>query len=53
MKILVTGGTGFLGSRLIPQLVKDGHQVFALARSAFSDGKLRALARIFHSWVDF
>jgi cyclohexyl-isocyanide hydratase len=43
MHILVTGGTGFLGGRLIPQLTRDSHQVFALTRSSASHAKLRAL----------
>ena len=43
MHILVTGGTGFLGGRLIAQLARDGHQVFALTRSSASHAKLRAL----------
>ena len=32
MKILVTGSTGFIGSHLIEQLVKEGHEVRALVR---------------------
>ena len=43
MQILVTGGTGFLGGHLIPQLARDGHQMFALTRSSASHAKLRAL----------
>lgn len=43
MRILVTGGTGLLGSRLIPKLVENGDQVFAFARSASSHAKLLAL----------
>lgn len=42
MKILVTGGTGLLGGRLIPQLVKGGHEVFAAARSASAHAGLKA-----------
>ncbi len=43
MKILVTGGTGFLGAHLIRELVPHGHAVFALTRSAASHGKLHAM----------
>lgn len=32
MRILVTGATGFVGSRLIPRLAAEGHELLALAR---------------------
>jgi nucleoside-diphosphate-sugar epimerase len=43
MRVFVTGGSGFLGARMIPRLVSDGHEVFALVRSASSDEKLRTM----------
>jgi uncharacterized protein YbjT (DUF2867 family) len=39
--VFVTGGTGYIGSRLIAQLVPRGHRVVALTRSG-SEGRLPA-----------
>jgi nucleoside-diphosphate-sugar epimerase len=43
MTVLVTGGTGFLGSHLIEQLTRTGDSVRALARSSIGDELLRSL----------
>ena len=34
MKILLTSANGYIGQRLLPLLVKDGHDVVAMVRSA-------------------
>jgi len=33
VNVFITGGTGYIGSRLIPELVRRGHRVRALVRS--------------------
>ncbi|MBS7786427.1 NAD(P)-dependent oxidoreductase [Flavobacterium sp. CYK-55] len=35
MKILVTGGAGFIGSAIVPKMQKEGHDVFVLDNLSF------------------
>jgi uncharacterized protein YbjT (DUF2867 family) len=44
VKIFITGGTGYMGQRLIPELLKRGHEVTALVRDG-SEKKLPAGCR--------
>ena len=42
MQILVTGGTGFIGSALLPSLVAQGHELIVLTRQTLpSSGHIR------------
>src|ERR1700684_2015216 len=43
MRLLVTGGGGFLGGFVLREAVRRGHEVTALARSPAAAGKVRAL----------
>ena len=40
MRIFLTGSTGFIGSRIVPELIGAGHQVLGLVRSEESAKKL-------------
>jgi GDP-L-fucose synthase len=47
MRALVTGGGGFLGSRLVERLEADGHEVFAARRRDYDLTSMDAAARLF------
>jgi 2-alkyl-3-oxoalkanoate reductase len=42
MRVFVTGATGAIGARLVPQLVERGHEVTGTSRSPDKAGRLRA-----------
>jgi nucleoside-diphosphate-sugar epimerase len=48
MKYFVTGATGFVGGRVVRQLVEAGHQVVAVVRSPEKARDLAALGVILH-----
>ncbi len=43
MRVFLTGATGFIGSALIPELLRHGHTVLGLSRSEAGDQALKAL----------
>jgi len=53
MKIMITGGTGFVGSHLCDELVKDEHEVILLARNDHKkENVIKSLVKIRLEYVD-
>lgn len=53
MRIFVTGAPGFIGSELVSELIKAGHSVLGLTRSAVGAEKLRtAGAEVLHGNIE-
>lgn len=41
MKIVITGATGYIGTKLVLRLSKEGHEVYAAARQSSDTGKIK------------
>jgi hypothetical protein len=46
MRVIITGGTGYIGTRLVASLAGDGHEVIVLSRDPGKAGGLPAGARV-------
>ncbi len=52
MNILITGGAGFIGSSIIPELKKCGHNIFVIDNLSFGKRELADVEDSFFSNVD-